>query len=81
MIPPGQDVPVARVVLSRKPVQVADLREDNAYLAGHSLAVGSVDIAGMRSLVVVPMLKEDEFVGAFAIYRKEVPALREKRIE
>jgi two-component system NtrC family sensor kinase len=81
VIPPGQDVPVARVVLSRKPVQVADLREDNAYLAGHSLAVGSVDIAGMRSLVVVPMLKEDEFVGAFAIYRKEVRPFTEKQIE
>ena len=35
----------------------------------------------MRSLVVVPMLKEDEFVGAFAIYRKEVRPFTDKQIE
>ncbi len=81
VIPPGRDVPVARVAMSRKTVQVADLREDPAYLNGHPLAVGSVDIAGMRSLVVVPMLKEDEFVGAFAIYRKEVRPFTDKQIE
>ena len=32
-------------------------------------------------LVVVPMLKEDEFVGAFAIYRKEVRPFTDKQIE
>jgi signal transduction histidine kinase len=81
VIPPGQDVPVARVALSRKPVQVADLREDRAYLAGHPLAVAAADIAGQRTLVVVPMLKEEEFVGAIAIYRKEVRPFTDKQIE
>ena len=75
-----QDVPVTRVARSRKTVQIADIREDRAYLAGHPLAVGSAGIAGMRTLVVVPMLKEDEFVGAFAIYRKEVRPFTEKQI-
>jgi GAF domain-containing protein len=81
VIPPGQDVPVSRVALSRKPLQVADLREDRAYLTGLPLAVGSVDTAGMRTLVIVPMLKEDEFVGAMAIYRKEVRPFTDKQIE
>ena len=76
-----RDVPVARVARSRKPVHVADLRADPAYLAGHPLAVGSADIAGMRTLLVVPMLKEDEFVGAFAIYRQEVRPFTDKQIE
>jgi GAF domain-containing protein len=75
-----QDVPVTRVARSRKTVQIADIREDRAYLAGHPLAVGSAGIAGMRTLVVVPMLKEDEFVGAFAIYRMEVRPFTEKQI-
>ena len=80
-IPLDRDVPVARVARSRKPVHVADLRADPAYLAGHPLAVSSADIAGMRTLLVVPMLKEDEFVGAFAIYRKEVRPFTDKQIE
>jgi GAF domain-containing protein len=81
VIPLDQDVPVTRAARSHKPVQVADLREDRAYLAGHQLAVGSTDIAGMRTLVVVPMLKENEFVGAFAIYRQEVRPFTDTQIE
>ena len=81
VIPLSADVPVTRVALSRKLTHVADIREDRAYLAGHPLAVGSAGIAGMRTLVVVPMLKEDEFIGAFAIYRKEVRPFTDKQIE
>jgi GAF domain-containing protein len=81
VIPLGQDVPVARAAVSRKPVQVADLREDHGYLTGHPLAVGAADVAGIRALVIVPLLKEDKFVGAFAIYRKEVRPFSEKQIE
>ncbi len=75
------DVPVARVADTRKPVHIADVKEDRAYLNGHPLAVTSVEIAGIRTIVVVPMLKEDEFVGAIAIYRKEVRPFSDKQIE
>jgi GAF domain-containing protein len=76
----SEDVPVTRVALSRNPVQVADILKDRAYLAGHPLAVGSAGVGGMRTLVVAPMLKEEEFIGAFAIYRKEVRPFTDKQI-
>jgi two-component system, NtrC family, sensor kinase len=81
VIPLTVDLPVTRVALSRKQVQVADVRKDRAYLAGHQLAIGSADIAGMRTLLIVPMLKQDEFVGAFAIYRREVRPFTDKQVE
>ena len=81
VIPLSEDVPVTRVAVSGKPVQVEDLLQDPAYVAGHRLAVGSAGIGGMRTLAVVPMLKQDEFVGAFAIYRKEVRLFTDKQIE
>src|SRR5262249_30989747 len=34
-----------------------------------------------RSTVVVPMLKENDLLGAFAIYRQEVRAFSDKQIE
>src|SRR5436190_2183538 len=37
--------------------------------------------AGGRTLVVVPMLKEDELIGAIGIYRQEVRPFTEKQIE
>ena len=60
---------------------MADIREDPAYLAGHPLTVGLADIAGMRTLIVVPMLKDEEFVGAIGIYRNQVRPFTDKQIE
>jgi GAF domain-containing protein len=78
---PGSHSPLMRVLQSRKPLQVADMREDRAYSEGHPLAVASVDVAGIRTLVCVPMLKDDELVGIIVIYRKEVRLFTDKQIE
>jgi GAF domain-containing protein len=78
---PGSHSPLTRVSQSRKSLQVADMREDRAYRDGHPLAVAGCDIAGIRTLVCVPMLKDDEFAGAITIYRKEVRPFTDKQIE
>ena len=78
---PGPDTPLARVAESHHAVQVADLRESRAYLSGEALAVSAVDVAGIRTLVTVPMLKEDELVGVIVIYRQEVRPFTDKQIE
>ncbi|MFZ3251582.1 MAG: GAF domain-containing protein, partial [Pseudolabrys sp.] len=64
--------PLARVAESRQPIQITDLRDDQSYLEGDPLPVAAVEIAGIRTLFVVPMFKESELVGAIAIYRKEI---------
>src|SRR5262245_44660179 len=66
---------------SRKPFQVADLRQTRAYLAGHQLPVTAADVAGVRTVVAVPMLKDDDLIGAIAIYRQEVRPFTDKQIE
>src|SRR5262245_1932811 len=81
VIQPGSHVPLARAAQSRKAVHVADLRQDRAYLEGHPLTVATADAGGVRTLVVLPMLKEDDLVGAIAIYRKEVRPFTDKQIE
>src|SRR5215813_743061 len=77
----GRAAPMGRVAQSRKPLQIADLREDQTYLDDHPLTVTAVDVAGIRTLAVVPMLKEDEFVGGISLYRKEVRPFTDKQIE
>ena len=37
--------------------------------------------AGARTLLVVPMLKEDELIGAIGVYRQEVQLFTDKQIE
>ena len=81
MFSPGPEVPSVRAAKTRQPVQVADLRADQAYLDGDPLAVSGVEEAGMRTTVAVPMLKENRTVGVIVIYRKEVRAFSDKQIE
>jgi two-component system, NtrC family, sensor kinase len=80
VVPLDRDVPVARAIRSGAPVHVNDLRDDPAYRGGHPLAVGSANIAGIRTLMAVPMFKEGEYVGGIAIYRREVRPFTAKQI-
>ena len=69
---PSPDVPLGRVAATKQVVHVADVAREPGYAAGDPAIVPLVDIAGARSLLVVPMLKENELVGAFGIFRQEV---------
>jgi GAF domain-containing protein len=71
---------LARVNETRQPAQVSDLRADSAYLSGAPLPVSAVEIAGVRTLMVVPMLKDNHVVGAISIYRREVQPFTDKQI-
>ena len=77
----GPEIPLVRAAKTGQPVQVADLRADQTYLDGDPLAVSGADEAGMRTLVAVPMLKENRPVGVIVIYRKEVRPFTDKQIE
>jgi signal transduction histidine kinase/CheY-like chemotaxis protein/putative methionine-R-sulfoxide reductase with GAF domain/HPt (histidine-containing phosphotransfer) domain-containing protein len=72
---------LARVAQYRKPLQVADLRQDQSYLDGHPLSLSAVHVADILTLAFVPMLKGDELVGVINVYRKEVHPFTDKQIE
>src|SRR6516164_7709635 len=77
----GHWVGVTRAAATGHPVHIEDLRESPAYLAGDPLPVAAVNIAGLRTLVAVPMLKEREAVGVFVIFRTEVQSFTNKQID
>src|SRR5262245_5549099 len=78
---PRSDVPLARCARTRAPVHVADMRQELAYLEGEPWMAAGVDAAELRSLVVVPMLKGNDLLGAIAIYRTEVRPFTDRQIE
>jgi len=75
------DLPAVRAVQIRQTVQIADLRATPAYLRGDPFPVSGADIAGIRTMVAVPMLKDDQPIGVMAIYRREVRPFTDKHIE
>ena len=74
------DIPLARLVETKQRVHVADLRQEAAYKAGFAPLVALADKGGARTLLIVPMLKEQTLVGAIAIYRQEVRPFTDKQI-
>ena len=78
---PGAGTGLAGIVKTKRAFQIADLANSHGYLVErHPVVVASVELAGTRTLIAVPMLKESDLIGAIAIYRQEVRPFTEKQI-
>ena len=66
---------------TRRTVHIHDLATTDAYAQRHPRMVDAVEVAGIRTAVGVPMLKDEKLVGIIAIFRQEVRPFTEKQIE
>jgi len=81
VIYPGPELPLGRVARTRQIVHIADIRTEQAYIERSPTFVGLVDAGGARTFLGVPMLKDNELIGAISIYRQEVRSFTDKQIE
>src|SRR5262249_24973978 len=72
--------PLGRVAATRQVQHIVDFRMEETYLEREPAPVALVEAAGARTVLVVPMLKENELVGVIAIYRQEVRPFTYKQI-
>src|SRR5262245_55692386 len=77
----GPDTLLGRVARTKKTVHIADVRSDRAYLQRDPNRMAAVELSGQRTAICVPMLKGNELVGAFGIFRQELRPFNEKQIE
>ena len=68
------------VAATHRSVHIKDIRTQEPYLEGNPAVVAISDLAGARTIAIVPMLKDDNLVGTLAIYRQEVSPFTEKQI-
>ena len=66
---------------AKRPVQIPDLAATKSYIERHPGMVEAVELAGIRTGLAVPMLKDDDLIGIIAIHRREVLPFTDKQIE
>jgi GAF domain-containing protein len=80
-IRPSPKTGLSRLARTKQVVHIPDLKADPTYTEREPLRVVTVEQAGARSFLAVPMLKENKLVGAIVIYRMEVRPFSVKQIE
>ena len=71
----------AHLARTKEVVHISDLTAEQSYLERDYPIVALVELAGARTYLAVPMLKENKLLGAIAIYRQEVRPFTVKQIE
>src|SRR5262245_18712919 len=77
---PAADTGLGRVLETKQVGQIADVRAVAGYM-DNPLQAPIVQLAGVRTKLTVPMLKEDDLIGVIEIDRQEVRPFTDKQIE
>ena len=76
----GAATPADVMRATRKPAHVHDARDSEPYRNGNPNAVAGVDLGGARTVLYVPMIRNDDIVGVINVYRQEVRPFTEEQI-
>ena len=77
----GPETVIGRIASTKQVFQVADIAATQRYAERDPLAVAAVEIGGVRTILGVPVLKENEVKGAIFLYRQEVRPFTDQQVE
>src|ERR1700704_5574788 len=66
---------------TKQVAQIADVTTSQGYVERDPFVVTAVALGGYRTVLSVPMLKDNELIGVISIYRQEVRPFTDKQIE
>src|SRR5215469_1266437 len=80
-IAPNPGTGLARIVSTKQVAHIEDLRKQETYTNRDPLTIAGVESGGIRTLLIVPLLKENDLIGVVGIYRQEVRPFTDTQIE
>jgi signal transduction histidine kinase len=81
VIRPGRSNMLQRLAETCQLQHVADARTEQSYIEREPAFVALVEISGARTVLAVPMLKDDSLIGTIVIYRQQVRPFSDKQVE
>ena len=69
------------VLNTGRTAHVSDLAATRSYIERHPRAVEAVEIAGIRTTLGVPMVKDNDLIGIIGLFRQQVRPFNDKQIE
>ena len=80
LVRPPPDSALGQIANTRKVAHVTDITAVKSYIERDPYLVAAVELGGYRTIVAVPMLKDDELIGAITICRQAVQPFSDKQI-
>ena len=71
---------VGRALAEKRPIHVHDITDDELYRSNDPLRRRTVELLDARTMVWVPLFKEDDPVGVLAIHRRDVRPFSDKQV-
>ena len=79
VIRPDPRLTMGQILETKRAIQVADIKTALTY--ADRMRTATIELAGARTLIGVPMIKDNEVIGVIGIYRQEVSPFADKQIE
>jgi GAF domain-containing protein len=79
VVTPEPESAMAQIANRREVVQIEDISKAPTH--GMSMRVATIRLAKARSLIGVPMIRDDELIGIIAVYRREVRPFNDRQVD
>jgi class 3 adenylate cyclase len=80
LIRPAPDTALGGVAATKRVVHIADIKTIPSYVERNPFIVTPVELGGYRTVLAVPMLKNNELIGVITINRQDVRPFTDKQI-